>query len=230
MYLGEEPVYLDTSKAGHNITNSWSTRLWWSITTYIGGHKWKLGPRCWSSSIPTTPVIKTKPEQLGYHVDKLDHVNAVDAADTVDTVDTVETRDLVQSDREQGLIRRSPVVWSSEWLAETTSSPAENRGSDELLKDSLDLGNGIRLEILPVGYLGNMGHYASCDIVLCLIGKLVYMVMSKIMICKRGVTWPKAIRLNMLLLTEFRNNLIQALNEQERGTMVEPPNGIEWKS
>ncbi len=135
MYLGEEPVYLDTSKADHKITNSWSTRLWSSITIYIGGHQWKLGPRHWSSSIHTIPVVKTKPEQLEYHVDELDHVDAVDATNTV------ESGDLEQSDRKQGLSRRPPVVWSAEWLSETTSSPAESRGSDELLRDSVNLGN-----------------------------------------------------------------------------------------
>ena len=177
MYLGEEPVYLNTSKADHKITNSWSTRLWWSITIYIGGHQWKLGPRRWSSSIHIIPVVKTKPEQLEYHVDELDHVDAVDATNTV------ESGDLEQSDRKQGLSRRSPAVWSAEWLAETTSSPAESRGSDELLRDSLTWGMWIGLEVLPVGRLGSVGHCSGFDVVLYLIGKLSYMVMSVNMIC-----------------------------------------------
>ena len=83
------------------------------------------------------------------------------------------------------------------------------------------------MEINPVGYLGSMGHHAICVVVLYLIGKLVYTIMSIIMACKRGVTWAMAIRLNTFLLTEFRNNLIQTLNEQERGAMVGPPHGFE---
>jgi len=46
---------------------------------------------------------------------------------------------------------------------------------------------------------------------------------------KKGTSWNTALRLNTFLLTEFRNNLIQTLNEQERGTMVVPPHGIEFE-
>ena len=55
------------------------------------------------------------------------------------------------------------------------------------------------------------------------------MIMNISMTRKKGTSWTTALRLNTLLLTEFRNNLIQTLNEQERGTMVVPPHGIELK-
>jgi len=123
MYLGEEPVYLNTSKADHKITNSWSTRLWWSITIYIGGHQCKLGPRRWSSSIHTIPVVQTTPEQLEYHVDELDHVDAVDATNTVESGELEQKTtsrmicrmiiwDHIQPSREQRL------RWTTEGLLE----------------------------------------------------------------------------------------------------------------
>jgi len=45
---------------------------------------------------------------------------------------------------------------------------------------------------------------------------------SVVVTCRKGTSWATALRLNIFLLTEFRNNLIQTLNETERRVAVTP--------
>ena len=44
---------------------------------------------------------------------------------------------------------------------------------------------------------------------------------------RKGTSWATALRLNTFFLTEFRNNLVQTLNETERRAAVAPTHGIE---
>lgn len=84
------------------------------------------------------------------------------------------------------------------------------------------------LEILYDGYLRSMGTLCQlyCDALLDG-GACLYLVMCIIMTLKKGVTWITAFKLNTFLMTEFRNNLIQTLNEPERGPIVGQPQEIE---
>ena len=75
--------------------------------------------------------------------------------------------------------------------------------------------------------LDNWGHYASCLVILYLIGKLIYTLVSVVVTRRKGTSWATALRLNIFLLTEFRNNLIQTLNETERGVAVAPTHCVE---
>ena len=58
-------------------------------------------------------------------------------------------------------------------------------------------------------------------------GKFVYILVSVVVTHRKGTSWVTAIRLNTFLLTEFRNNLVQTLNEPERRATVASPHGIE---
>jgi len=51
--------------------------------------------------------------------------------------------------------------------------------------------------------------------------------MSVVVTRRKGTSWATALRLNTFLLTEFRNNLIQTLNETERGVAAAPTHSIE---
>ena len=75
--------------------------------------------------------------------------------------------------------------------------------------------------------LDTWGHYASCLVILYLIGKLIYTLVSVIVTRRKGTSWATALRLNTFFLTEFRNNLVQTLNETERRAAVAPTHGIE---
>ena len=75
--------------------------------------------------------------------------------------------------------------------------------------------------------LDTWGHYASCLVVLYLLGKLMYTLVSVVVTHRKGTSWATALKLNTFLLTEFGNNLVQTLNETERRTAVAPPHGIE---
>ena len=63
--------------------------------------------------------------------------------------------------------------------------------------------------------------------VLYLIGKLIYTLVSVVVTRRKGTSWATALWLNTFLLTDFRNNLIQTLNETERRAAVAPTHGIE---
>ena len=60
------------------------------------------------------------------------------------------------------------------------------------------------------------GNYARCFIILYLIVKFICMTINIILTRKKGVTWGTALRLSTLLLSEFRNNLIQNMPRKER--------------
>ena len=75
--------------------------------------------------------------------------------------------------------------------------------------------------------LDTWGHYASCLVILYLIGKLISTLISVVMTRRKGTSWATALRLNVFLLTEFRNNLLQTLNETGRGAAAAPQPGIE---
>ena len=75
--------------------------------------------------------------------------------------------------------------------------------------------------------LDTWGHYASCLVILYLIGKLIYTLVSVVVTRRKGTSWATALRLNIFLLAEFLNNLIQTLNETERGVAAAPTHGIE---
>ena len=63
--------------------------------------------------------------------------------------------------------------------------------------------------------------------ILYLTGKLIYTLVSVVVTRRKGTSWATALRLNTFLLTEFRNNLIQTLNETERRATAAPTPGIE---
>ena len=64
--------------------------------------------------------------------------------------------------------------------------------------------------------------------VLYLIGKLIYTLVSVVVTRRKGTSCATALRLNTFLLTEFLNNLIQTLNEtKKRRAAVAPTHGIE---
>jgi hypothetical protein len=48
------------------------------------------------------------------------------------------------------------------------------------------------------------GHYASCLVILYLIGKLISTLISVVVTHRKGTSWATALRLNVFLLTEFR--------------------------
>ena len=56
--------------------------------------------------------------------------------------------------------------------------------------------------------------------IIYLAGKSLYVIISIFLTQRKGVSWAEAIKLNTFLLTEFRNNLIKTLNEQERGQNI----------
>ena len=51
--------------------------------------------------------------------------------------------------------------------------------------------------------------------------------MSVVVTRRKGTSWATALRLNIFLLTEFRNNLIQTLNETEWRVAAAPTPGVE---
>ena len=56
--------------------------------------------------------------------------------------------------------------------------------------------------------LDTWGHYASFIVILYLMGKLIYVLVSIVVTRKMGTSWVTAVRLKKSLLAEFRNNLI----------------------
>ena len=75
--------------------------------------------------------------------------------------------------------------------------------------------------------MGGSRHYASCIVILYLLGTHIYILVSGVVTRRKGTSWVTAIRLSTFLLTEFRNNLVQTLNEPERRATVVSPHGIE---
>ena len=57
--------------------------------------------------------------------------------------------------------------------------------------------------------LTTYGNYASIIVLIHLMWKLILTIIGTIRTRRKGVTWKTAIRLNTLLLTEFRIHLIQ---------------------
>ena len=75
--------------------------------------------------------------------------------------------------------------------------------------------------------LDTWGHYDSFIVILYLMGKLIYVLVSIVVTHKKGTLWVTAKRLNRSLLAEFRNNLIRTLNEPERRNDMVSSTGIE---
>lgn len=57
--------------------------------------------------------------------------------------------------------------------------------------------------------LTTYGNYASIIVLIYLTWKLIFTIINTIRTRKRGMTWATSIRLNTLLLSEFREQLIQ---------------------
>ena len=74
------------------------------------------------------------------------------------------------------------------------------------------------------------GNYASCFILIYLIVKFICVIINIILTRKKGVTWGTALRLNTLLLSEFRNNLIQNMPRQERDLIHPRSQNIELEN
>ena len=167
VYLGEEPVYLDTSKL---VTRKPILDLLDCDEVFPPIFETTNGQLV--QAAPTVQPISlqlSKLEQLGYHIDELEHVEETDS------------------------LLYTVLDWKS------------------YIWDALD----------------TCGHYASCLVILYLIGKLIYTLVSVVATCRKGTSWATALRLNIFLLTEFWNNLIQTLNETERGVAAAPTHGIE---
>ncbi len=206
VYLGEEPVYIDTARL---ITTN-------PIMDQIDCAE--LFPPVFQSTtgqlVQATPKIQlvqiqlSKPEQLGYHVDSLDHVEETDSL--------LYTRKEIRAYNELFLAQRSMRALSYSMTSQYCSSSGAC-GSyrptgpgifdiDNLTQNALKIFNW-KEQIMAA--LTTYGNYASIIVLIYLTWKLILTIIGTIRTRRKGVTWKTAIRLNTLLLTEFRNHLIQ---------------------
>ena len=168
----------------------------------------------------------SKPEQLGYHVGKLEHVEETDSL--------LYTHKEMQTYMELFHARRSSRAITYALTAQYCANPGtcgEYQPTGTLGFDFNNLAqNALRMldwNSYLLDTIDAWGRYASCVVVTHLIGKLAYVAMSIIMTYRRGVDWITAIKLNTSLMTEFKNNLIHTLQEPEVNPLTMPPPGIE---
>ena len=168
----------------------------------------------------------SKPEQLGYHVDELEHVEETDSL--------LYTRKELQDYMELLHSKRSSKAVTFALTAQYCANPSSCGEYQPTGTLGFELDNLAQSTLKVLDWksylwdaLDTWGHYASCLIILYLMGKLIYILVSVVATCRKGTSWVTAIRLNTFLLTEFRNNLVQTLNEPERRAAAASPHGIE---
>jgi hypothetical protein len=224
VYLGEEPVYLDMSKL---VTRKPTLDLldcnevFPPIFETTDGQLVQAAPM-----VQTISLQLSKPEQLGYHVDELEHVEETDSL--------LYTHKEVQAYMELFHSKRSSKAVTYALTAQYCASPGSCGEYQPTGTLGFELSNLAQSTLKVLDWksyiwdtLDTWGHYASCLVILYLIGKLISTLISVVMTRRKGTSWATALRLNVFLLTEFRNNLLQTLNETGRGAAAAPQPGIE---
>ena len=224
VYLGEEPVYLNTAKL---ITIKPILDLldcdevFPPIFEATNGVLAQAAP-----SVQPISLQLSKPEQLGYHVDELEHVEETDSL--------LYTHKEMQAYMELFHAKRSSKAITYALTAQYCANPGtcgEYQPTGTLGFDFNNLAqNTLRMldwKSYLLDTIDAWGRYASCVVVIYLIGKLTYVTMGIVMTRRRGVDWITAVKLNMFLMTEFRNNLIHNLQEPEVNLPTMHPPGIE---
>lgn len=224
VYLGEEPVYLDTARL---VTRKPILDLLDCAEVFPPIFEATNGALV--QAAPSVQIIQlqlSKPEQLGYHVDELEHVEETDSL--------LYTHKEMQAYMELFHAKRSSKAITYALTAQYCANPGtcgEYQPTGTLGFDFNNLSQKT-LQLLDwksyvLDTLGAWGGYASCIMIIYLAGKSLYVIISIFLTQRKGVSWAEAIKLNTFLLTEFRNNLIQTLNEQERGQNIRSHPGIE---
>jgi hypothetical protein len=224
VYLGEEPVYLDMSKL---VTRKPTLDLldcnevFPPIFETTDGQLVQAAPM-----VQTISLQLSKPEQLGYHVDELEHVEETDSL--------LYTHKEVQAYMELFHSKRSSKAVTYALTAQYCASPGSCGEYQPTGTLGFELSNLAQSTLKVLDWksyiwdtLDTWGHYASCLVILYLIGKLISTLINVVMTRRKGTSWATALRLNVFLLTEFRNNLLQTLNETGRGAAAAPQPGIE---
>jgi hypothetical protein len=208
VYLGDEPVYLDTSRliTTNPIMDQVDCKeLFPPIFQSITGQLVQATPK-----VQTVQIQLSKPEQLGYHVDTLEHVEETDSL--------LYTRKEIRAYNELFLAQRSMKALSYSM----TSRYCSASGSCGLYRPTgpglFDIDNLTQNALKILDWkeqirvvVTTYGNYASIIVLIYLIWKLMYTIINTIRTRRKGVTWATAIRLNTLLLSEFREHLIQDL-------------------
>jgi len=224
VYLGEEPVYLDTSKL---ITRKPILDLLDCDEVFPPIFETTNGQLV--QAAPTVQPISlqlSKPEQLGYHIDELEHVEETDSL--------LYTHKEVQAYMELFHAKKSSKAVTYALTAQYCATPGSWGEYQPTGTLGFELNNLAQSTLKVLDWksyiwdtLDTWGHYASCLVILYLIGKLIYTLVSVVVTRVKGTSWATALRLDIFLLSEFRNNLIQTLNETERGVAAAPTHGIE---
>ena len=224
VYSGEEPVYLDTSKL---ITRKPILDLLDCDEVFPPIFETTDGQLV--QAAPTVQLVSlqlSKPEQRGYHVDELEHVEETDSL--------LYTHKKVQAYMELFHAKRSSKAVTYALTAQYCAIPGscgeyQPTGTlgfelDKLAQNAIKV---LDWKSYLWEILDTWGHYASCLVIPYLMGKLLYTLVSVVVTRRKGASWATALRLNIFLLSEFRNNLVQTLNETERRVAVAPPQGVE---
>ena len=224
VYLGEEPVYLDTSRliTRQPILDLLDCKeVFPPIFETTNGQLVQAAP-----SVQPIVLQLSKPEQLGYHVDELEHVEETDSL--------LYTHKEWQAYMELFHAKRSSkavtYALTAQYCANSGScGEYQPTGTIGFEFDSLVQSASKILDWQSYIWdaLDTWGHYASFIVILYLMGKLIYVLVSIVVTRKKGTSWVTAIRLNTSLLAEFRNNLIRTLNEPERRNDMNSPPGVE---
>ena len=201
VYLGEEPVYLDMSKL---VTRKPTLDLldcnevFPPIFETTGGQLVQAAPM-----VQTISLQLSKPEQLGYHVDELEHVEETDSL--------LYTHKEVQAYMELFHAKRSSKAVTYALTAQYCASPGSCGEYQPTGTLGFELSNLAQNTLKVLDWksyiwdtLDTWGHYASCLVILYLIGKLISTLISVVVTHRKGTSWATALRLNVFLLTEFR--------------------------
>ena len=227
VYLNEEPVYLDTSKL---ITKRpvfdlvECTEIFTPIFETIDGILIQATP-----AVQNIQLELTKPEEAGYHIDELGHIEETDSL--------LYTTKEMQAYQELFYAKKSRKALSYALTNRYCSSPGTCGEYQPTGSMGFDLSNLAQEAIHALDIWSWMseqvqlyGSYASCFIILYLIVKFICMVANIILTRRKGVTWYTALRLNTLLLSEFRNNLIQNMPRQESDSVYPRSQNMELES
>ena len=149
VYLGEEPVYLDSSKLISRkpiLDLLCYEEVFPPIFEATNGNLVQAAP-----SVQSIQLQLSKPEQLGYHVNELEHVEETDSL--------LYTHKEMQAYMELFHAKRSSKALT---YALTAQYCANSRSCDEYQPtgtmgfELINLAQSAGLEILPVGHLGSM--------------------------------------------------------------------------
>lgn len=206
VYLGDEPVYLDTSRliTTHPIMDQVDcTELFSPIFQSTTGQLVQATPK-----IQTIQIQLSKPEGLGYHVDTLDHVEETDSL--------LYTKKEIRAYNELFLAQRSMKALSYSMTSSYCASSGSCGSYRPTGPGTFDIDNFTQNALKLLDWkdqiktaLTTYGNYASIVVLLHMIWKLVFTIINTIRTRRRGMSWTTSIRLNTFLMSEFREHLIQ---------------------